>query len=587
MKLIKAASAKDKAQAKTREESANAPTRFEKTMAEIDRLRAEVHHHQNSSVASYGSQIAEIEAKLEDELNEVKKFNVTSERIEQVARAEFIKSEASARAEAVRQTAVHAEVVAESQKMEIIAEAEAEAARIKKEVLEEISAKKAAGEVEIADNTTDLKQHTEETHRVPEVPQVEAVAARIEPDHIAAFRISLAEVMRTRAKAEAHKLVAEATFTEAKTSLLAVKMQEDAIASEQLGIADALEAQARSRFSEIEIKTEKEMDVLDSKYQHQIVQAESFRKEKEAEVLDFQSHANALEQISKARAEQLLAESEAVIVCGHNDVGALKVNVWAVEQRGKAQYSKLITEAKSVSDSQEALALQLDAQINSAVMYLNAELAKIQSSIESSERIAQADYQQSITQADVLQKKATAEISRINAQYNMEHAITKAQISRDRKLAISQDLRGEAACSRMVAEANTTKLCEDANIDAKKVTAQADMNIVLTANTAKRDSAQAYLSAVKARFNARVQQVKTERVVAMTEEHSVAVAKRTDLASALAKATAAREDSKRRFSDLKKRQAELHTASLVNWSDKLAEFKKEDDSKLKVVLLKN
>ncbi len=51
--------------------------------------------------------------------------------------------------------------------------------------------------------------------------------------------------------------------------------------------------------------------------------------------------------------------------------------------------------------------------------------------------------------------------------------------------------------------------------------------------------------------------------------------KRTDLAGALAQAKAAREDSNRKLAALKKRQAELQTASLVNWSDKLAMFKND------------
>jgi hypothetical protein len=45
------------------------------------------------------------------------------------------------------------------------------------------------------------------------------------------------------------------------------------------------------------------------------------------------------------------------------------------------------------------------------------------------------------------------------------------------------------------------------------------------------------------------------------------------LASALAQAMAAREESNRKLAELQKRQAELQTASMVNWSDKLAMFK--------------
>jgi hypothetical protein len=157
----------------------------------------------------------------------------------------------------------------------------------------------------------------------------------------------------------------------------------------------------------------------------------------------------------------------------------------------------------------------------------------------------------------------------------MEYAISKAQIERDRRLALSQTLRGEAACDRMIASANASKLCENANIDAKLVTAQADMDIILATNSSKREAAQAYLDAVKARFSARVRQVASERVIDMAGEQSAMAIKRTDLASALAQATAAREDSNRKLAALQKRQTELQTASMVNWSDKLAMFKND------------
>jgi hypothetical protein len=233
-----------------------------------------------------------------------------------------------------------------------------------------------------------------------------------------------------------------------------------------------------------------------------------------------------------------------------------------------------MTEAQSISDSQEALALLIDAQIDSANRYLGAELAKIENSIQSTARIAQADYQQALTQASVLRQKTDAGISRINAQFTMEHAISKAEIERDRELILSQSLRGEAACDRMVAKANTTKTCENANIDAKYATAQADVNIALAVNTATRETAQGYLDAVKARFFARIQQVKAERVVARANEYNTIARKRTDLASALAQAVAAREDSKLKLSELKERQSQLHIASMVNWSNKLAKFRR-------------
>lgn len=573
LKLVEAASVKAESQAQTQEKSANAPTRLEKAMAEINRLRGEVNYYQDNSVANYGSMLAEIQAKLDTELNEVKKLRISSDRVEQVARAEFVKVEAGARAEAIRQTAIHAEAVAEAEKVNIIAEAEAEAARIKQEVLDEIAAKKASNNVTIDNYTTEVSQQGEQLHNVPEVPQVEAVAAKIEAEHILKYRTSFAEIMRTRAQANAHELVARATFAEAKTNLLAVKTQQDAIASEQLAIADALEAQAKARFTEMEIKTEKEMDISESKYRQQLVFAESFRQEKEAEASDYQSQATAMEQISNARAQQLLAESESVSKCSENDIKELKVNLWAIQQRGDAQYSKFMTESQSVSDSQEALALQIDAQVDSAQRYLEAELSKISNSIASAEKIAQVDYQQSLTQANVLRQKIEAEISRTNAQFTMEHAISKAQIERDKELVLNQTLRGKAVCERMIASAKTDKICNNADLDAKYATAQANMNIVLASNSAKRDAAAGYLDAVKARFNARIEQVKAERVIVTAREFNATALRQTDLATVLAEAMAAREESSRKLATLQRRQAELQTASMTNWSNKLATFK--------------
>ena len=56
-------------------------------------------------------------------------------------------------------------------------------------------------------------------------------------------------------------------------------------------------------------------------------------------------------------------------------------------------------------------------------------------------------------------------------------------------------------------------------------------------------------------------------------EHNQIAIRRTDLATALAEAMSAREESNRKLAALQLRQSELQTASLVNWSDKLATFR--------------
>jgi hypothetical protein len=583
LKLAQAESTKAGETARTKEKSENAPTRLEKALAEIATLRAEIQHHQDSSAANYESMVAEIQAKLDDEINEIKKRRVNADRIEQVARAEFVKAEAAARAEAVRQTAIHKEALAEAEKLQIVAEAEQEAARLKQEMLEEMAAKKEANRVDIDGNTTEPTQQPADLHTVPVASEVTPVAPRIEPDHIAAFRKAFAEVMEIRAQADAHQMVADATFAEAKTNILAVKTQEDAIAAEKLAVADALEAQAHTRFKEIETKLAKEMDIVESTYQRQLVEADSFRREKEAEAMDLVSQANAMDEIANARAEQLMAEEDSIRKCGQNDIEELKVALWAVQQRSDAEYAKLMTEAQSVSESQEALAMQLDAQVDAARRTLVAKLDQLASSIESQERIAQADYQQALAQAEVLTKKSEAEINRIEAQFKMEQAVARTQIDCDRKLSLSQNQRARAAYDRMVANAMSSRASGNANIDSQVAAAEADMNIILANNSAKRDAAQAQLDAVKARFTARVEQVKAERTIARANEDNAMLLKQTDLATALAEARTAREDSRQKLAILQKRQAELQTASIEDWSNKLAMFKTPEPEKVDIM----
>lgn len=583
LKVATAESTKSGDTAKTQEKTANEPTRLERALAEIDKLRAEIRHHQDKSVATYEAMFAEIEAKLNDELNEIKKQRVNADRVEQVARAEFVKAEAGALAEAARQTAIHKEAVAEAEKLQIIAAAEAEAARIKQEMLDEFAAKKAAGKVDINNNTAPAAEQPADLHTVPVASDVAPVTPRIEPDHIVAYRTAFAQVMEARAQADAHQMVAEATYAEAKTNIAAVKAQEDAVAAEKLAVADALEAQAQTRFKEMETKLAKEMDVVESAYRQQLVDADSFRREKETEAQDLLSQANAMEQIAYARAEQLTTEEDTVRTCGANDVTELKVTLWAVQQRGDAQFATLMTEAQSISDSEEALALQIDAQVDAARRTLNAELTKIANCIESATRIAQADYQQALAQAEVLKKRADAEINRTEAQFKMEHAVAMTQIERDRKLSLSQNLRAQAAYDRMVANTMNSRVSGNAGIDAQIAASEADMNIVLAANSAKRDAAQARLNAVKARFSARVEQVKAERVIARADEDNAMTIKRTDLAAALAEARTAREDSKQKLEELQKRQAELQVASVKDWSNKLAMFKTQSPDSVNVM----
>ncbi len=80
-----------------------------------------------------------------------------------------------------------------------------------------------------------------------------------------------------------------------------------------------------------------------------------------------------------------------------------------------------------------------------------------------------------------------------------------------------------------MANANASKTCEIAVLDSKNASAEANMNILLADNTAKREAANAYLDAVKSRFASRVEQVKSERAIDMADKQYTLAMKHTDL----------------------------------------------------------
>jgi hypothetical protein len=100
----------------------------------------------------------------------------------------------------------------------LIAEAEAEAARLRQEILVELAKKTKVGNVEFENKTGPAPPAPENLHEVPDAPIVSQVAPRIEPEHVAEFRSSLARVMREQVRADAQQTALEATFAERRSS---------------------------------------------------------------------------------------------------------------------------------------------------------------------------------------------------------------------------------------------------------------------------------------------------------------------------------------------------------------------------------
>jgi hypothetical protein len=172
LKIASAKAERQKSEAVHDKSISNSRSQYEKAIAEIERLRGDANVTTQMAESKFNKHLSDLDSWLKEMLAEVNKIRAKSDRLEQFARGEFVKAEAEARANAMRETAAHQEALADAQMNQIIADAEAEAARIREEI-----AGRAGPQVERRPSTSTSKtgpndKQGSDLHDVPDVPQV-------------------------------------------------------------------------------------------------------------------------------------------------------------------------------------------------------------------------------------------------------------------------------------------------------------------------------------------------------------------------------------------------------------------------------
>ena len=576
LKVTTAKSQRQKAQAAYDVDLSNARSGYERAIAEIERFRGDANVTIHQAESDFGKQLGELNAWLKDALAEVGKIRAKADRLEMDAHAEFVKAEATARAKAWRETAAHQDTLAEAQMKKIMAEAETEAARIREQTLTELARKMNAGKVEFEGQTTPGPEQPAELHNVPDAPKVAKVTPRIEPEHVAAYRSALAQVMRGRIRADAQQTALQATHTEHQKKIDAVRTQQLALAAEQNATADALGKKAEAELAEHTAQVDAELATAKSSYTRAIVEAGAFRKEVLAEATNMRAKAKAEVDTGFAQAQAWRKEADVVTNNADAEILAIKAELQATHQRGEAEHNRLVTEATSVQESQSALACQIESEIKTAQQSLQAELTKLDRQLDTGYVIAKADYEETLVLAEVLGRKNEVELARIAAQDELQQAMTRAELERARDELYVNQVKNEAEIDRIVAGAlaereQSVAICDAAEVAAR---AQADVN---TANAlAQRRIASAHEEAIKSLFDARLAQVYSERILAKNENFLDQSFHRVNVETALAQARAAREDTRNRLAQLAKRQKQLQTAAMQDWDSRLARHRNQD-----------
>lgn len=544
--------------------------------AEVSRLLGEAENIAFIGESNFENGNKELDAWKSGEDAEITKTRVRADRMEKDARAEFIKAEARARANALRETAAHKSELAEAEMKKIIAEAEHEAARLRTQILEELAKRQKQGSVEMSGKTGPAAELPAELHDVPAVPTVAEVTPKVEPEHIAAFRSSLAEVMQVRASADAQQMALDATFEESRSNLMAVRAQFQALSAEKLAIAEAMNTQAVAQYADLTTQANSWLAVAEADFERSITLADAFRKEKMAEAAELRAEATALREFALAQAELLRIESGVVAKHGESEARALEAALEATRRRGEAEYNRLWVEADSVDQSNKALAHRINAQIASAERVLAAELSKLDRTIESGIAIASANYDEAMVHADVFARKTDVEIDRLRSTNDLEFAMASSEIDHLRNLTYATTLKADATVGRVVASARAEREQAEAVADVASAMVRSQSDIARAEIVAQSRSAGAREEAVRATFDARLVQVQSERIREISEAYQDDFFRRSNLETSLAQAEAARSQMNERFAQLRTEQQELQKSARQNWDVRLATMQRRE-----------
>ncbi len=551
-----------------------AETTLERANAEIDRLQAEAEQIAFLGSTNFDHTMSELDSWKKSELAEISKLRSRADRMEKDARAEFVKAEAQARANAARETAAHQSELAESTMKKIIAEAEAEAAKVRTQILDELANRQKQNNVEFAGKTEPAPEEPEDLHTVPASPKVKPVTPRVEPEHIAQFRSSLARVMNLRTNSDAQEMAMNATFEESVSRTEAVRAQFMALSSEKLAVAEAMNTQARAQYADLTTQAEAWITTSQAGYDRALSEADAFRKEMLAEASDLRAEATAGRDYALAQSELLLVEANTVKNTGESEVRALQAALDATKRRGNAEFDRLWVEAESVERSNEALFTQINTQIASAERVLEAEMTKQDRAIASAATIAEANYNESMVHADVFARKSEVEINRMAAQNTLDYTLASAEIDHLRNLSYSTVLKADASVSRMLATARADREQSEAIAEVASAKLRSTSDMKRAEIVASSRSAEAREEAVRALFDARLVQVNSERIRDLTDIYRDDVFKQTNLETSLAQAEAMRSELNQRFAQLKKEQHQLQRSARDNWDHRLANMQR-------------
>lgn len=501
---------------------------------------------------------------------DVGRLSAEAEEVETLGRSAFIKAEADARAAAFREEANHTRAIAENEQKKIEAEAYAEAKKLQARFAREFARQTKNESVSLPGNTDTARTGVYSTDQAPEFTEASKRPANVLPEHVAAFRASLAKATELRERADAGRLDAIAMRESEMGRFNNWWNQRQSEHRSDLASIDAFSQKANAEVTRMLNRTNSMIAEAETERTRALVEANADRNEVYARIETLRGNSETLDKKKSAQVRQLIAQAEATRLTGESQITSLSVQRDSTSRRGDAKSKQLLAEAASLENSQRAVVAQMGEDINAARQILTAELNRLDQGAASFIAIAEANYNEASALADAFERIAVANAGELTARHIASRKQAEANIGYMRNLANASELVRDAQVSRRVAQADEVLGMGQARDIATRGSIEADQQIALASVSRELTVADASESAVRARFDSRIAQSTAARNRAYADMYNQNEQQRVRAEVAAAEAAGYAEMSMAALQRLNATSSSFRKAAQRNWDSRLA-----------------
>lgn len=472
--------------------------------ANVAKMTAEANAAFSSSQTSYNESLKGIQSHYPKLLADVATTSSEADRVEHSARSAFLKAEVEARSNALREAADHTRAIAKSEAEKIEAESLAEARRLQSRFAKEFAAQARKGSFAVPSKLKEIDPGVKSDDAAPEFARASKKPENVLPEHVAAFRASLARATELRERAEAGRLDAVALRDAEMARFNDWWNNKQGEHRATLASIDAFRQKGDAEVSRMLTRAESMIAHAETERNRALVDAEATRTEVFARIMALRGNSQTLDKKKDAQVRQLLAQADATARTGESKIASLDVQRESTARRGEAKSRQLLAEASSLETSQRAVVAQMREEINASRQILTAELNRLQQGAASYIAVAEANYQESRALAEAFERIAVANTSELTARHIASRRQAEADIEYMAALASSNELIRDADVTRIHARADEALGRGQARDIAVRGQIEADQQVALASVTREFTVADAQETGVRARFDQRV-----------------------------------------------------------------------------------